>query len=260
MGTGMRISRRAMVTSMAAGSFLLQRTQDTAHVQNQSGADGLPDDIEVRDFRILPGEDVTRFIVEVQNVTESAFDTPSLGVVIPGLSTDGNFGWATPVTRVLHPSASGLLIGVAPDALRDNDDWGDPSWLICDEIQTSNTDKLAPFDIELAHELEILGPQDVLVSVSVTNNGIPLTSKVTVHGLVRGDDGRACGATVPIWLTSVEPGTTEVLHIRINPQVEYIANPIPLLGDTEVTSVDFTFDTWPEAINQGCAPVMPWNR
>lgn len=255
-----RFSRRYILGNIFGVVALPFASPASTLVAKEASATDLPAGIEVVDFRLFESDGVTRFLVEVHNSTNQAVDTPVLGVILPHLDSDVNYGWAVPIQEVLHANASAGLIGVAPKGIEHDDNWGDPQWILCNEIETVKAEKLSAWDVEFDYSLRVLGDNDVVADILVTNHGKPLPTTVTVLGLVRDSDNRISGVTVPLWLNSVDPGETRELSVRFGPTVHYIANPKDLIDTADSVTVDFTFQPWPAVINPGCSPVMEWNR
>lgn len=254
------VSRRSFLTGIASAAAISYRVSFCAESSDTSSLSALPSGIEVVDYRLFRSRGVDRFLVEVFNSTGMAVDTPSLGIVLPHLGSDENFGWAIPMQEVLHPHSSAGLIGVAPSGIHSDEDWGSPEWIICNEVESTKAERISSWDLEIDHTLSILGNNDVLANITLTNHGKPLPITVTVLGLVRDGERRISGVTVPLYLNSIKPGETSELPVRFGPTLDYVANPKAMINTDEGVSVDFSFQPWPSEINPGCSPVMKWNR
>lgn len=253
------MSRRRAIAGLL-GTFALLGTESAGSAQADRPAPvDLGHGLEIRDYRLFPTEDVMRFLVEIHNTTATAVDTPSVGVVLPHLNADENFGWAIPMQPTIHPQSSSGLIGVAPTSLDADSKWGTPLWELCSELTHQSSAILLDVDVTFTHTLDIRSPSQVLATIDVSNHGPPLSTRVTILGLVRDHFGRIAGGTVPIYLNSVEPGESRELGVPISPTLNYTANPVPLLSAKEGVSVDFSLQPWPSQYPDSCAPVMPWS-
>lgn len=253
-----RLSRRDALVGLVTAWAGLGASKVTAQQPPDITTVDLGQGIEIRDYRLFPTADVMRFIVEVHNTTDLAIDTPAVGVVLPHLSAEENFGWATPVSTVLHPHTSDCLIGVTPLALTSNDEWGVPEWMLCGEITTVQAEWLTEWDIEFAYSHEILGPTHQKTTFEFTNHGQESARPVVIQGVVRDAEDRICGATLAMSLANVEPGQSARNAINIAPDREYAANPFALIDTVDGIDVDFTVQPRPSAVNQNCAAIMPW--
>lgn len=254
------ISRRSAIAGALASIAVWQSGASIAQQIEQPASVELGHGLEIRDYRLFPTEDVTRFIVEIHNTTDSAIDTPGVGVILPHLDEMENFGWANPVGSVLHPNSSEMLIGVAPLAMTSNDDWGEPKWMLCDNIQSTQSESIAEWDIDFTHRLEILTPTHAQAHFDITNIGNSRARTGYILGLVRDKDGRICGSTLPSSVQSVLPGASEQQLVNITPAATYISNPFVLIDTTEGLDASFSLQPRSSPINRGCSPVLPWNQ
>ncbi|MCA9832436.1 MAG: hypothetical protein KC435_00655 [Thermomicrobiales bacterium] len=251
-----RLSRRALLSGIAtAGVIVTARAQGTTPVPTYDLGNGL----QVRDYRLFPTKDVTRFIAEIHNTTESFVDTPAVGVILPHLSADGNYGWGTPLQPVIHPQSSMGIIGVAPTGLMTDSGWGEPTWELCGDVQTKLSDKFDPDVLSLESTLSITSDTAAKVLTTAANLTDTQQRNLTLQGLVRDADGRICGGT----LTSIlrlEPAATREINTNITARQNYIANPFTLIPSTDGMSVEMLLQPRTAMMNPGCEIVMPWNQ
>lgn len=253
-------TRRRVLAGMLAASALFRGASSATSQPNRPAPASLGHGLEVRDFRLFPTKDVPRFIVEIHNTSDTAVDTPTVGVVLPHLDDRGNFGWANPVSPVLHPHTSDCLIGVAPGGVLTNDDWGTPDWTLCRSIGHEQAESIQDWQFEFSHVVETPDPLHASTTVEVTNLNSTARAQLHLQGLLWDADGRLAGALLPISLAGVQPGETEELVVHSIPGSTFLANPFVLLESVE--GVETTLSLQPRGlpINKNCNVVMPWNR
>lgn len=249
-----RISRRSLVCAWSSFAAFSKR----ASAQSLTPV-ALGHGIEIRDYRVFEQNSVRRFMVELSNTSDTSMDTPSVGFTIQQ-SGEQIFGWAVPAMDVLHARSAALLFGVTPPTVHTDHDWGTPQWIICDPPSDNLARSLDFFDVDWEHTTELIASNDVLIRINLRNNGIPLTAKETILGLVRDRDGRACGVTWPAYINHAKPGATVEIPVRWGPNYDYIANPVAVLDDAEGCTVDLTLQTWPRLHTDGCEGVLPWEN
>lgn len=250
------VSRRSAIAGLLGTAALLRTgSVGSAPVDRPAPID-LGHGLEIRDYRLFPTDDVMRFIVEIHNTTDTAVDTPTVGVVLPHFD-EGNFGWANPVSPVLHPHASDCLIGVAPDALASNMDWSIPEWAICGEIETAYAERLDDVDIEYSYTLDFRSSTHLHIPVEFTNHSHVVARNVVIQGIVRDIDDRLCGATMPLRLADVAPGQSAQNAFNIAADREYHANPFVLIDTVAGIGFDFKTQPSPPIVNNGCSLLMP---
>lgn len=215
--------------------------------------------IILRDWRLFPTPDVMRFIVEMQNTTDAVVRAPVLGVVLPDLPAETNYGWAVPFRPVIWPGESTFLLGVAPSAIETDNELDSAEWLLCDE-------DLQPPDAVLAWQTEFTTTTNLQYSTfletvtTLTNTGNAPLDRFALQGIVRDSAGRVCGGTLSARPEALAPGATIDIPIGIQPEVAFLGNPFTLIDDLTDCTVDFSLQPYGDAVNPGCAPVMPWNR
>lgn len=162
-------SRRDLLVGLFASLATLCCTGAAANQTKPRGPIDLGNGLQIRDYRLFPTQDVMRFIVEIHNTTDAAVDTPTVGAVLPHLD-DYNFGWAIPVSPVLHPHMSDCLIGVAPEAVKTDEDCRTPDWMLCSGIESYMAVSIQDWQYELSHSIEILSDTHMRTTVEVTNH------------------------------------------------------------------------------------------
>lgn len=252
------MTRRSVLAVVVTSLALLQSDRVTAKQTERPSPVDLGHGLEIRDYRLFPTEDVMRFLVEIHNTTDVAVDTPTIGVVLPHIDEDGNYGWANPLSTVLHPQTSGCLIGVAPAEIATDEEWGTPEWMLCDSVVTQKANSMDHWYFELDFTITIHERTRAQAMVTVTNHGSEQIRRLWLQGLVLDAQARICGATVTGQIPGLAPGETVETGFTIRPEYTYHANPFTLIDTVE--SIDFSFSVQPEgtAVNPGCPPVMPW--
>lgn len=258
------LSRRNLVAGMLGFSVISPSETFAARQTNRPASVDVGGGMEIRDYRLFPTKDVMRFIVEIHNTTDTAVDTPAMGVVLPH-QRDDNWGWAGPASQVLNPHSSDCLIGIAPAALVSDADWGKPDWILCNDIKTHRASSRPDWNIEVTHRIEISDSRNAQVTFEITNrNDHKSTGWFHLQGLVRDQDDRLCGAlrtwSIPWAMRELGPGEQITGGSALNPGADYIANPFPLLETVEGITVDFSVQRQIPVINPSCSAVMPWNR
>lgn len=216
-------------------------------------------DLEIRDYRIFPSEDVRRFIVEVHNTSDEPIDTPSVGVVLPHLDSETDFGWAHPVTSVLYPGTSDMLIGVAPAALTSDDDWGVPEWVLCREISTRNAEMIDGWDFLLQTDLAVEAPDFARAYVTLVNTTAHYTGPLRLVPTVRDGSGRMCGTLSPIWVPWTRPGEPVQKSTEMGVALPDIANPFYLINTLQGVEVAFSIQPDTAYSIPSCRPILPWS-
>lgn len=252
------LSRRSAIAVMFSSCAMLRPGSVAANQVKRPAPVDLGHGLEIRDYRLFPTEDVKRFIVEIHNTTDTAVDTPTIGVVLPQLGGD-NFGWANPVSPVLHPHSSECLIGVAPVAVENDEDWDSSEWMLCDAVTSVVAEDLSKWDFEIEHRTEILNPTHARTVAEVTNLSDSRSWNLRLQGLVRDGNKRVCGALVTASLAYVFPGETSELTINLIPTLEYVANPFNLIDSVEDVEISFTLQAPSDPANPNCSTIMPWN-
>lgn len=255
------ISRR----SLLAGLIPTVTSQPGAHSMSQVGTFQLGHGIEVRDFRLFPSPDILRFIVEVHNTNDAMVDTPTVGVVLPHLDDEGNYGWASPIAPVLHPHTSGGLIGIAPSGLKHDSDWGKPEWMLCGVPNTILSERLSPWEIDISARHEVDYDQHLIIRAQVANLGDHKSSSLRMRGLLWDKNHRICGSTTLAYVPDIEPKSTVDVHIDVAPPgaapiFDYIANPFTLVNTVEGMDVTMSLQPPASPTPSVCPLIMPWNR
>lgn len=251
-----QLSRRAFLAGISAGLVIAGASAQEA---TPAPTFDLGNGLEVRDYRLFPTTDVMRFIAEIHNTTDSFLDTPAVGVILPHLPKESNFGWAAPMQPVIYPQSSMGVIGVAPAGVRSDSDWGEPNWMLCADVQTSVSGKFDPDILSLDSTFSITNETSAKVVTTATNLTDSLQRSLTLQGLVWDADGRLCGGT----LTSIfrlDAGASREVNINITAKQDYIANPFTLIPSTAGMSLTMTLQPRTSAMNPGCEIVMPWNQ
>lgn len=251
-------TRRSFLQLLLATAILPSATLAMRHQTQTSEFFDLGNGLEIRDYRLLLTKDVLRFIVEIHNTTDTAVDAPTVGVVLPHLDTEKNFGWASPSAPVLHPKSSGCLIGVAPSGIASDEDWGQPEWTLCGDLERKLARTTDHWLFDLVPSIEFLQPNvaKILLRIDSQNNNLP--ERMFVHGLVLDSNGRLCGTTVTGKITRLAPMETRVTGFTISPEYSYISNPFNLIENVDGISAIFTMQPSEVLTNQHCEAVMPW--
>lgn len=252
-------TRRTAIASAITSLAMLGSGKSTARQTDRPAPVDLGHGLEIRDYRLFPTEDVMRFIVEIHNTTDTAVDTPTVGVVLPHFDDD-NFAWANPVSQVLHPHTSECLIGVAPTALTSDDGWGSTEWMLCEVVHSTLAEKLARWSVNFTFELAVLGPKHARALYDVANNGNKRLRDLYIQGTVWDQEERVCGLLLPSSVHFMEPRSRSEQLINLHPRAIYTSNPFVLIDSVEGISFTCTLQPSQQPVNRSCPAVMPWNR
>jgi len=215
--------------------------------------------IELRDYRLLPTEDRMLFMAEVHNHTDSAIDTPTLGVTLPHLRSEMNFGWTTAVEPVIHPHTSGGLVGVAPEGMTSDSEWIDPEWLLCDALSEERASVIAPYQFEIDSRIRVRDSKAAEVFISITNLGVPNHDQIWFSAKIWGPDGRWSGSIYVHPLPEVATGETYQTRFWIADNVAYVPGPFNLLETVEGATISTSIQPSADSSITGCPILMPWN-
>lgn len=251
------LSRRALIAGVT-GFSLRQRSFpiNARQVEESSLGNGLI----IQDYRLFPTRDVLRFIVEIHNSSDRAIDTPTVGVILPHLDASMNFGWANPISMVLHPHTSDCLIGVAPGGMRSDNDWDAPKWFLCSNLTDESVKLLDPWNIDYAHTIEYPEPQHAAITIELLNHSSEKPRNIVLQGMVRDKGGRVCGSAVPRGISLALPGESVSIPANLRPDLNYISNPFILIDNVYGIDVEYTLQPRPRPVNPNCPPVLPWNQ
>lgn len=254
----MSYSRRALIAglaSMCANRRLMSSKNYQRPIELGNG-------IEVRDFRLFPGDEIMRFIVEIYNNTDAIIDTPAVGVHLPHMNNDENYGWAVAIAPVFYPGTSAGLLGVAPKALATDLDWDTPEWTLCGPLTTRSASLLDNSRLDVSSDQFQLDSQTLEIATSVTNLGDATISNLNVIGLVWDRSGRICGSTNSAQLLPLEPGATQIRSVYVGDtlSMRYAANPFHMIDS--VVDLDVSVSVQPSVSFDApeCPAIMPWNR
>lgn len=253
------LSRRNVVASLLTSWTLLRVGSVGAQSDVRVALMDLGHGLEIRDYRLFPTTDVMRFIVEIHNTTDTAVDTPTVGVMLPHLGDGENYGWANPISAVLHPHTSDCLIGVAPPKLTSDSDWDTPSWIFCDEISTHHAKKLAQWDVDFTYSVEFVDTTHARAILEIVNRSERIPQGLILQGIAWDKDHRIAGAMLPTLLNEVEPDVATLQQINVTPTLSYVSNPFNLIDTVEELSITFSLQPQLPIVNRGCPVVMPWN-
>lgn len=253
-----KTTRRSFLASLASLAAF-QRSTSTMSMQKPFD---LGQGIEVRDYRLFPTPDILRFIVEVHNTTDFPVDAPTVGVILPHLVEHENYGWASPMSPVIHPHTSGGLIGVAPAALTHDNEWGSPEWELCAAMSTIQSERLLIWDLDLSYELVVYYSHHLQIKARITNLGDKPTRGLYMSALLWDPDARICGITYDRLLPVIAPGETlqDSIDVSQGEFYDYIANPFALVNSVEGMNATLTLQPVTSYPAPVCEPIMPWNR
>ena len=255
------ISRRRMLAGLFASLQVLRGVATQAKQTEPIAPFELGNGLEVRDYRLFPTEAAMRFIVELHNTTDSAIDTPAVGVTLPNLDARENFSWANPVSMVLHPHSSDCLVGVAPQALTTDKDWGTPRWEVCRAISTKLSKKLPSHELVLNHSIRVINPQEADLYIEVSNpSDAEVEGWVLLQPIIWDNLGRLCGAAPMAGKNGIGSHASVTMVSRIRLAEDSAMLPPALIESLEEISASISFQPGVIQINsQSCDAVLPWN-
>jgi hypothetical protein len=271
MNENTRLTRRSFLTALV-GASLLDSTEIHASELSTPAATPasyawpvpfqLGEGRAILDWRLFPTTDALRFIAEVRNTTNSLIAHPVIGVHTVTPQGHHTYGWGVPFTSVIHPGESSFAIGIAPESIQTDADWGVPEWLNCNHANyVGNRTGVAQLqDIELEYSYQIPDPELLKATLQVTNNSGQLVRQLYVQGIVRDPLGRICGGMATSHLQQVQPGETREFAVNAIPSLQMQANPFVLVDSLEGCSVSFSTQPSELVTAPGCPAVMPWNR
>jgi hypothetical protein len=218
--------------------------------------------LEVRDWRLSIEQDPSRFLLEVHNTSDIAVAAPTVGVVVPYLESEHNYGWADPFAPVIHPGHSTFLVGLTPPAVTQQADLEKAEWFYCDpDTDTSAImAELGGPEYEIESSSLVHRPDWMECAMTVRNVGTEPIWAMRLAGIVRDADGRICGGTAFSNLNNIEGGETLDMVVHVRPAVEMNASPFAFTPDLTGGSASFSLQPRGKAVNPGCPAVMPWNR
>lgn len=216
--------------------------------------------LEVRDYRLLPDANRMLFIAEVHNLTDEAMDSPTVGVRLPNLESEMNFGWASSVEPVIYPHTSTGVVGVAPVGMKSDSEWSDPEWVLCETPNNVFASSVAQFDMIPESRIYIRDPKAAEVFVSITNKGIPNLENLWFCAQIWDADGRWSGSTFARPFATIAEGETYDTRFWIAENVAYFPRPLTLMETVDDVSVSISIQPNPVANPKGCPVLMPWNN
>lgn len=216
--------------------------------------------LEILDYRVLPTEDINRFLVEVHNTTDAPIKAPLIGFVDDQFPTGKDFAFAMPAGRIVHPQASLAYVGVAPEGLVTDADWGDPEWGLCQAPGKLSEELQAVSRVSVETQTEPWHGNSIHLFGEVTNHDDEHAVRVYVEATCFDLEGRLCGASKPWWVGDLVPNESREFHMWVGEDAENIASPFVLVDS--VSDLNFVVSAQPPEsyLVSMCTSVMPWGR
>ena len=265
-----KLSRRMLLGGLAASTLIVQNRPAKGQTATPSATPELssrPEPVElgegfsILDWRVHPGDNEPRLIVEIHNGTDQVVTTPTVSFAMKDDREGIGAAWAVPWEPVIHPQSSTMLVSSVQDAFTAQEivDTID-GWQLCQVPQKPDpeiVDALSTVTfVDTSWEYWTAGRH---YWTSAINTSASVHPARVVYALVRDTDGRIAGGVVSsrILLTNSEP---QAIHIWIDRDNLSPLNATLLLTDPFEMDVEFRVNAMANSIAPGCPAVMPWNR
>lgn len=255
-----RCNRRMLLAMLTSTQLMTSRNSIESRRVFAQDTTEISDGIHILDYRLFPTVDVSRFIVEVSNNSHEAVDTPAVGLILPQFPSSSDFGFALPVDTVLHPNSRGLLVGVAPASLTDDDIWEEPEWSLCNPVVSLEANAFSQYEIDIIFTSLTKDPDQLVVAVTITNRAQQIRGQFEVSGIVRDGGGRICGCMLPRTIYGLEHGQSKEFTMSVSRDDDFIGNPFVLVDSAYDMEVELSFQPVGKYLPPNCSAVMPWNR
>lgn len=216
--------------------------------------------LSVLDWRVHPGTDGPRLMIELRNDREDAMYSPAISYRLPDYEPE--LLWAVPWEPVLQPRSSTVLVAQLPKGYGPADEISlIGGWELCDTVQSVDPGVLDALEAVRIDDLQSEpwhGGRHYWGSlINTSPNRLPHRR---VTAVVRAPDGRLAGVVnvADVLLSDSEP---QSFHVWIvGNQESSPLEPTVLLDDPLDMKTEFRIQPRGDAIAPGCPAIMPWGQ